>query len=486
MTSFRNQSAPLIGLIFLCLVAPQSVHAGEPPTLSIAASENSLTQNILNSPAAEEIPTIELQIKETDLWCRIRNGFAIPNLANQLVSQQTAWYSARPDYIQRTVQRGSIYLFHVVEELEKRGMPTELALLPFIESAFNPHAISSAKASGMWQFMAATGRDFNLRQNIFKDDRRGVIDSTDAALNYLEKLYGIFGDWQLVLAAYDWGQGSVQRAIKKQQALGLPIDFNSLSALMPTETKNYLPKLQAVKNIIGNPEQFHIDLAPLDNTPYFISVEKTRDIDVRVAAKLAELSLGEFTALNPQFNRPVITGSNNTKILLPTDNAALFKENLVNWRGPLSTWATHLVNKSERIESLASRLGVKPDILREANTIPAKMMVKSGSILLIPKSTKSPDRDIPADIADNAQLVIEKLSSKNRQLNVKVGKSDNLSTLAKRYKVSVVQLRNWNHLKRDTLVAGQSLVVELPYTHVRTRSQKSLLAHTKTGKKHQG
>ena len=486
MTSFRNQSARLVAITFLCWIAPRSVHAGEPPTFSIAVPENSLTKNTINSPAVEEIPSIKLQIKETDLWCRIRNGFAIPNLENQLVSQQTAWYSARPDYIQRTVQRGSIYLFHVVEELEKRGMPTELALLPFIESAFNPHAISSAKASGMWQFMAATGRDFNLRQNIFKDDRRGVVDSTDAALNYLEKLYGIFGDWQLVLAAYDWGQGSVQRAIKKQQALGLPIDFNSLSALMPTETKNYLPKLQAVKNIIGDPEQFHIDLAPIDNIPYFISVEKTRDIDVRVAAKLAELSLGEFTALNPQFNRPVITGSNNTKILLPTDNAVLFKENLINWRGPLSTWATHLVNKSERVELLASRLGIRPDILREANTIPAKMMVKSGSTLLIPKSTKSPDRDISADIADNAQLVIEKPSSKSRQLHVKVGQSDTFSTLAKRYKVSVGQLKNWNHLKRDTLVAGQSLIVESPYAQLRTKSHKALLVHAKTGKKHQG
>ena len=486
MTQFRYRIAILIASTFFCGITPQTVYADEPPVSTFTVSENNETNNNLHSPIVEEIPSIELLIKETDLWCRIRRGYAISNLENELVTQQTAWYSARPDYIQRTVQRGSRYLFHVVEELEKRGMPTELALLPFIESAFNPHAISSAKASGMWQFMAATGRDFNLRQNIFKDDRRGVIDSTDAALNYLERLYGIFGNWQLVLAAYDWGQGSLQRAIKKQQALGLPIDFNSLSALMPTETKNYLPKLQAVKNIIGHPEQFHIDLPALNNLPYFISVEKTRDIDVRVAAQLAELSLGEFTALNPQFNRPVITGSNNTKILLPTDNAVLFKENLLNWHGPLSSWATHLVNKTERIESLANRLGVKPDVLREANMIPAKMMVKSGSTLLIPKSTKSPDRDISADIADNAQLVIEKASPKSKRLNVKVGKNDNLSSLAKRYKVSVTQLKNWNHLTRATLVTGQSLLVEAPASQAKAKSQKSLLAHAKTGKKHQG
>jgi membrane-bound lytic murein transglycosylase D len=487
MIRFRPNIAPLVAFTFFCWLTPQIVHADELPVLNLALPDANITNKKPSSPAIEELQATELSIKETDLWCRIRNGYAIPNLENQLVTQQIAWYSTRPDYIKRTVQRGSRYLFHVVEELEKRGMPTELALLPFIESAFNPQAVSSAKASGMWQFMAATGRDFNLKQNIFKDDRRGVLDSTDAALNYLERLYGIFGDWQLVLAAYNWGEGSVQRAIKKQQALGLPTDFNSLSRLMPTETKNYLPKLQAVKNIVGHPEQFNIELPILDNLPYFVSVEKSRDIDVRVAAKLAELSLSDFTALNPQFNRPVITGSNNTKILLPTDNAVLFKENLINWRGPLSSWATHLVNRTERVESLANRLGIKPDVLREANTIPAKMMVKSGSTLLIPKSIKSPDRDISADIAENAQLVVEKSPSRIRQLHLKVGKNDNLSNLAKRHKVSVAQLRKWNHLQRDTLVVGQSLRIELPpLSPARKQQQKSLLANVKTGKKHQG
>jgi membrane-bound lytic murein transglycosylase D len=224
----------------------------------------------------------------------------------------------------------------VVEQLEKRGMPTELALLPFIESAFNPQAISSAKASGMWQFMAATGKDYNLKQNMFTDERRGVLDSTEAALNYLERLYGMFGDWQLALAAYNWGEGSVQRAIKKQQAAGLPIDFDSLSVHMPAETRNYVPKLQAVKNIIAHPEQFNISLPALENQPYFVPVAKTRDMDVKLAAELAELPLTEFTALNPQFNKPVITGT-TTKILLPTENAEKFKENLTKWQGPLST-----------------------------------------------------------------------------------------------------------------------------------------------------
>ena len=162
----------------------------------------------------------------------------MPDLNNPLVANHVTWYSSRPDYIQRTTQRASRYLFHVVQELERRGMPMELALLPFIESAFNPQAFSSAKAAGMWQFIPSTGRDYNLKQNIFRDERRDVIASTNAALNYLQKLYGMFGDWHLALAAYNWGEGSVSRAINNARAAGLDTEYNSLSAFMPAETRN--------------------------------------------------------------------------------------------------------------------------------------------------------------------------------------------------------------------------------------------------------
>ena len=469
-------SSVLTSAFALCLSS--AAYAEERDVATSISTPESNVSLIQTAPAASTV-AVELPLdtiaQETDLWNRIRSGYAIPDLDNQLVSNQLTWYSTRTDYIQRTVQRGSRYLFHVVEELEKRGMPTELALLPFIESAFNPQAISTAKASGMWQFMAATGRDFNLKQNMFKDDRRGVLDSTDAALTYLERLHGMFGDWQLALAAYNWGEGSVQRAIKKQQAMGLPIDFESLSALMPNETKNYLPKLQAVKNIIGHPEQFGIELPKLDNQPYFVSVEKTRDIDVRVAAQLAEMSVGDFTALNPQFNRPVITGGSNTKILLPTDNAMVFRDNLSKWNGPLSSWATHTVGKTERIESLASRLGLKPEVLREVNLIPAKMLVKAGSTLLVPKSSKTPDQDISLEIAEKAQLIIEKTPS-TRQVNIKVGKRDNLNSIARHYHVSVADVKSWNNLKRDTLTAGQALQIHVPIQQARAKNSRVIVA----------
>jgi membrane-bound lytic murein transglycosylase D len=438
----------------------------KPNKVTTTNSSNTLQVNTIESDQTESVITLnppfveDLRIIESDLWNRIRSGYAIPNLENHLVTVQTNWYKNRIDYLLRIVQRGSRYLYHVVNELDQRGMPTDLALLPFIESAFNPNALSTAKASGLWQFMPATGRDYNLNQSIFKDDRRGVIDSTGAALDYLQRLHRMFGDWQLALAAYNWGEGSVQRAIKKQQAMGLPIDFDSLSALMPLETRNYVPKLQAVKNIIGHPEFYGITLPRLDNTPYFSSIKKIKDIDVQLAAKLAELPLAEFKALNPQFNRPIITGSNSTQILLPLENIPLFESNLNNWKGPLSSWTAYTVNKTERVESLASKLKIKPDLLREVNLIPAKMRIKAGSTVLIPKSDTQTEQNIPIKLAEQAQLTLD-AGVKLRKINIKAGKRETLASIAKQYNVSVADIKSWNGLKKDQISSGQRLKLEV-------------------------
>ena len=348
-------------------------------------------------------------LKELDIWSRIRNGYAIADLDDPLVAKHITWYASRPEYIARTTARASRYLFHVVQELEKRGMPSELALLPFIESAFNPQAFSSANAAGMWQFIPGTGRDFNLKQTMFKDDRRGVIASTDAALTYLQKLYGMFGDWQLALAAYNWGEGSVLKAIKKNQSMGKPTDFESLADLMPVETRNYVPKLQAVKNIISNPAQYGISLPLIVNQPYFTAVDKTSDIDLTIAAQLAELSIDDFRALNPQFNRPVITGSDqSTQILLPKENAVKFNLNLAQWGHALSSWTTHKITSArERIETLASKFDTTPDLLRQVNNIPQKTLLRAGSTILVPKTSASLNIDITSEIADNATLLFE-------------------------------------------------------------------------------
>lgn len=367
-----------------------------------------LSHAIDNAPGAAAAPAAADDYKAADIWGRIRAGYAIPDVDDALVAKHVSWYSSRPDYLARTSARASRYLFHVVQELEKRGMPTELALLPIIESAFNPQAYSSANAAGMWQFVPGTGKDFNLKQNMFKDERRDVLASTDAALSYLQRLYGMFGDWQLALAAYNWGEGNVQRAIAKNRSLGKPVDFESLSGLMPAETRNYVPKLQAVKNIIANPAQYGVTLPPIDNAPYFTTVDKTSDIDLTIAAHLAELSVDEFKALNPQFNRPVITGGEQTKILLPQENALKFHLNLAQWGRALSTWTTHKITSArESITSLAARFGTTPEILRQANNIPAQTRLKAGSTILVPKISTSVNTDIAENIVDNAVLSFE-------------------------------------------------------------------------------
>ena len=201
---------------------------------------------------------------KVDLWARVRQGFGMPVIDNDLVRRSEQWYAQRPDYVQRMTERGGRYLFHVMEELDKRGMPSELALLPFIESAFNPQAQSVARASGMWQFIPSTGKDYDLKQNIFRDDRRDVLASTRAALDYLGRLYKMFGDWHLALAAYNWGEGNVQRAIARNEKAGLPTDY--LSLRMPDETRMYVPKLQAVKNIVQDPAAFNLELPSATST----------------------------------------------------------------------------------------------------------------------------------------------------------------------------------------------------------------------------
>jgi membrane-bound lytic murein transglycosylase D len=447
-------------LLALSLATVSIVHAND---ISIYPAP----YNSLASAQNPTDPTQMMRIEEVDVWARIRKGFGIPNLESPLVTSQTGWYSSRPDYIQRTTTRASRYLYHVVEELEKRGMPTELALLPFIESAFNPQAYSTAKAAGMWQFIPSTGLDYNLTQNMFTDERRNVLASTDAALTYLQKLYGMFGDWQLALAAYNWGEGSVQRAVKKQEAAGLPTDYNSLSALMPAETRNYYPKLQAVKNIIAAPSDYNITLPIVDNAPYFVTIGKTRNIDVKVAAQLAELSLDDFKALNPQFNRPVIIGGDDAQILLPQSNAEKFKTNLGKWTQALSSWTAHtVVSARERIETIASKFHTSPEVIRSVNQIPPKMVLRAGSTILVPRMSTDAtdaDTDISQKLAESARMLTAPDEPDTKRIYVHAGKRDTLAGIAKRFNVSILQVREWNALHHDTLANGQKLQIEVPY-----------------------
>jgi membrane-bound lytic murein transglycosylase D len=346
-----------------------------------------------------------LNAPQSDLWDRIREGFVFQESTSPLVIKHERYYSSRPDYVDRMMSRSSRYLFYIVEEVERRKMPMELTLLPFIESAFNPEAFSRAKASGMWQFMPATGRDFKLTQNVFRDERRDVIQSTDAALDYLQRLHKMFGDWELALAAYNWGEGNVSKAIKRNQAKKLPTNYASLK--MPEETRNYVPKLLAVKNIVANPKSYGLTLPTLENHPYFVIVTTEKDIDVDLAAQFARMTLDEFKAMNPSFNKPVILGASEPQILLPFGRAESFQENLMEYTGRLSSWTAIRVANRETVDQLATRLDVDANQVRQINNIPKGMRIKAGSTVLIPRGGKV--GDVAGHLANNAgKLMLER------------------------------------------------------------------------------
>jgi membrane-bound lytic murein transglycosylase D len=340
-----------------------------------------------------------------DLWQRVRDGLAMEDTDVPLTIQHARQLSSNPDYVNRLLQRSSYYLFYITEEVEARDMPSELALLPFVESAFNPRAVSPAKASGMWQFMPATGKDYKLTQNMFRDERRDIIHSTRAALDYLQRLYGMFGDWHLALAAYNWGEGSVSRAIKRNQALGLPTDYFSLK--MPNETRNYVPKLLAYKRVIENPKAYGFTLPKVENHPYFLAVKINRDIDVDLAIELSEMSKDQFISLNPSFTKPVILSAASPQILLPFGKAEIFQDNLKKYKKPLSSWTAIQVERTDTVDKVAASLDVDTQQLRDLNGIPKGMRIKGGSTILVPKGSRY-NGDVPTHLADNGNLSLEK------------------------------------------------------------------------------
>ena len=326
----------------------------------------------------------------------------MPDLDNALVREKTRYYVARPDYLQRIVDRSRLYLYHIVEEIEKRGMPTELALLPMVESAFNPMAYSRAHASGLWQFIPGTGKRFDLEQNWWYDARRDIVESTNAALDYLTKLYEMHGDWQLALASYNWGENAVARAIAKNRAAGKPTDYASLK--MPAETRHYIPKLQALKNIIANPEPLGIVLGPIPNQPYFAAVTKLRDIDVQLAARLAEMPVAEFIALNPGFSRPYIRAAMTPRIVLPADKVDVFHDNLTALGDKsLVSWKTYHPKQGETFESIARKHGMTLGQLKEVNGIAPRNKAVPRLLVVPTKADSAHRRDQRAAAADHVR-----------------------------------------------------------------------------------
>ncbi len=403
------------------------------------------------------------------VWNRIREGFRVPDMQNSVVDKNLKMYLKHPDYLKRMAERSKPFLYHIMEVVDERNLPTELAILPFVESAFITNAKSRVKAAGLWQFMPATGRHYDLSQNLWRDDRYDIIESTNAALNYLEKLYARFGDWQLAFAAYNWGEGNVARAIKRNQRRGLPTDYMSLK--MPAETRNYYPKLQAIKNILMNPEKYGLTLPTIYNEPSLIQITKNKDIDVRRAAEFAGMSVDDFKTLNPSFNRPVIVASHNNRMLLPADNLDKFVENLVAYSvtgQPLSSWTTYSFQPGDTIASVAKRAKMSEAELREVNQIPTGRRLKPGSLLLVSKDSGigNYSENISADTIDATIAVQHEF----RTVKYRVRKGDSLSRVARRLGVTQAQIMQANRMKSKTIRVGQVLTVKVP---VRTRQYAS-------------
>ena len=422
LTGFSLSLALLSGCANLTTATPESVQVSPGPGPGQGSSSSPVTPADLSpitqgSAKRDNVVTLSLP---KDLWERIRKGYQMPDLETQLVNDRTQWYAAKPDYLSRMTERSNKYLYHIVEEIEARKMPTELALLPFIESAFNPQAVSSARASGMWQFMPATGKSFDLKQNAFRDDRRDVQASTRAALDYLERLHKMFGDWHLALAAYNWGEGNVGKAIARNKRAGLPTGYTDLT--MPMETRMYVPKLQAMKNIVGNPPQFSVVLPNIPNHPYFQSVPLPRDMDVSVVAKLADISEQDFKALNPSAHRPVLLAAGSPQILLPWDNAEVFQRNYeASTLSRMASWTAWIAPTTMKVTDAAKRVNMSEADFRALNNIPPRMVIKAGSALLIPRSAGMLG-DVTAQVADNGKLDLSPEAVAKRKAAAKGGK----------------------------------------------------------------
>ena len=411
---------------------------------------------------------------QDDLWSRIKNGYAMPNIESAYTAKHQDWYASNPDYLKRMFERSQKYLFHIVEEVQKRDMPTEIALLPMIESAYNPQANSTSRAAGIWQFIPSTGKHFGLKQNWWVDNRRDVTAATNAALDYLQKLHGMFGAWDLALAAYNAGEGTVQRAINRNRAQGLPTDYQSLS--LPPETRNYVPKLQAIKNIVTEPEKFGLILNNIPNRPYFARVTMPKQIDAKLAAQLAEISYDEFTSLNPSYNRPVIMASSSSagekhQLLLPVWAAERFAENLANYDKPLTNWQTYNAKRGERMDNIAQKFGMNVAQLRNINGLPASNKLRNSQAMLVPavyngeplsdanqiKSDGINASEMENNNAIDQSTEIEPIATLN--ITHKVKKGETLQALANKYGTNAKTLMKINHLKSANLKAGQTLTI---------------------------
>ncbi|MGH8227304.1 MAG: LysM peptidoglycan-binding domain-containing protein [Steroidobacteraceae bacterium] len=391
-----------------------------------------------------------------DLFDRIRAGFKLDDVNNRAERRQLDWFVSHPDYVQQSFQRSELYLYHIVTQLEARGMPLELALLPVIESAYQPYAYSRARALGLWQFIPGTGSRFGLKQNWWYDGRRDVIASTRAALDYLQYLHTQFnGDWLLAIAAYNCGETTVSQAIEHNERRHRPTDFWHLH--LPAETRAYVPKLLAMKALVESPESYGLTFSPIPNKPYFTRVKTLGQIDLRVAAEIAGVSSKVIYELNPAFHRWATDPSGPYFLLVPTDTASTFRANIVQLTPAERMPVDHyVVKRGDTLARIARHFGTQPEAIRELNDLPSAALA-AGTSLRVPSNVN----ELPKQVL----MAAARVDARDRRMwrprmRVIVHRGDSLWAIARRHGMDVHTLELLNGIRPgETLHAGQRLIL---------------------------
>ncbi len=455
--SFSPAGALLCGALLLAGCASTPPAVPEPTAEPVAE----------RAPAAPA-PTVVIRSADgtaldipqhTDIWQRVRAGFGMARLDSPLVAKHEQWFVNNPEFMTAMMDRAGMYLYYIVDEVEKRGMPMEIALLPAIESAFKPYAYSRAKAAGLWQFIPSTGRLYGLKANWWYDGRRDVAAATRAALDYLEKLRDDFdGDWHLALAAYNAGEGKVSRMIEYNRRRGLPTAYEHLN-LRP-ETKNYVPRLLAFVNIVAEPEKYGVALAHIPNSPYFARIETGSQIDLNVVARLADLDVEHLHKINPGFNRRATDPNGPHYLFVPVDKKELVEEALSNLpEDERIQYRHHQVARGETLARIAQRYGVSTSAVKSSNRLSGNML-RVGQDLVIPVSDRPITPVIASQIRAKTVTASARKSSGGKPVIHRVRSGETLWSIARRYNVLVKQLLEWNLLKTgDALRIGQPLKI---------------------------
>ena len=411
--------------------------------------DSEITQS--TSEARTSPREILIQEKPENIWKVVNKGYGIPDpkkkWAKKVVKKYERWYSEHPVYTYRMFERTKRYIYYVVQEVKKRNMPMEIALLPIIESAYNPIARSNMKAVGLWQFIPSTGKNYGLKQNWWKDERSNVILSTNASLNYLEKLYKQFGTWELALAGYNAGEGKVAREIKKNKRRKRPTDYYTIS--LPRETDEYVSKLIAMKHIIQNPSKFNVDVPYIPNAPYFGEVTLTEQMDIDLILKLADISSEEFELLNAHHKRPLIPKEQEpTIILLPKYKIETYNKNLAEHNEPLSNWVLYKPKRKESIMKVAKRFDINLSTFKRINSLNGRVTFRRNSTVLIPKSNALKSKYTLKGTGDYNYTSVG---------THHVSKGDTLGGIARKYKVSIEDLKEFNELDSHIIIIGTTI-----------------------------